>query len=273
MNEKSFGWDNLRLFLSVARNGGLSPASRETGRSAATLGRRMRALERYLGQELFLRHARGYALTSEGARLSDQLSDIETHLNKIASPRPLTARRLVKVSAGTWTTLALLGQVKDIVGQPADVRLRFVSTENVLDIMHREVIIGFRNHRPTEDGLAGRRLSRVEFAAFKRPDAPDKWIWVVAATPSAKWLDRIVADRVICEINTPRNGLDLALAGIGKMLMPTFIGDRQDSLQRCSDTIPDLAHDQWLVTHQDDRQQPEVRRVIDRLYAVFQPHP
>ena len=56
MDETSAGWDDLHLFLAVAREGGLSPAARATGRSAATLGRRMLALERAMGRELFVRH-------------------------------------------------------------------------------------------------------------------------------------------------------------------------------------------------------------------------
>lgn len=49
MSEAKAGWDDLHLFLAVAREGGLSPAARATGRSAATLGRRMLALERAMG--------------------------------------------------------------------------------------------------------------------------------------------------------------------------------------------------------------------------------
>ena len=68
MNERTFDWDNLRLFLAVARAGGLGPATRMTGKSAPTLGRRMIELERSLGRELFRRMPRGYELTDEGGR-------------------------------------------------------------------------------------------------------------------------------------------------------------------------------------------------------------
>ncbi len=271
MNEKIATWDDLQLFIAVARNGGLSPAARKTGRSAATLGRRMQALERLMGQELFLRHDRGYLLTSDGTLLFEKLCDIEPELSQLTVPRTERKRALVKVSAGTWTTLVLLSHIKDIVGSPADVRLRFVAAENVLNIAHREVVIGFRNRRPTEDTMAGRKLRRVKFAIYARPGAPDDWIKITAQTPSARWLDKVTGDSATCEVNTPRNGLDLVLAGIGKAVLPTFIGDHRAELERRGDTIQELAHDQWLVSHHDDRQLPEVRRVIDRLYAIFEP--
>ena len=271
MDETNLGWDDLRLFLAVAREGGLSPAARRTGRSAATLGRRMRALERATGRELFVRHDRGYETTVEARALLDGLAEVEARILRLTAPPDGTARPLVKISAGTWTTLALLERLDVITGALADIRLRFVAAEDVLDIPHREVVIGFRNRRPTETGLAGRRLSRVEFAPYGRPGAPERWIKVLADTPSARWLDETIGGDAHCEVNAPRNALDIALSGHGIALLPTFIGDAREGLRRTGGTVPELAHDQWIVTHQDDRHRPEVRRTIDRLCRALRP--
>lgn len=269
MNEMKIEWSDLYLFLTIAREGGLSPAAKITGRSPATLGRRMQALERTMGRDLFIRHDRGYEITAEARDLVEQLTEVETRILRSTAAPSKELRPLVKVSAGTWTTLALLENLDDILGQPADIRVRFASAENILDIPHREVVIGFRNQRPTADGLAGRKLSRVEFAPFACDHAPDLWIKVKADTPSARWLDKMIGNDAICEVTAPRNSLDLALAGQGIALLPTFIGDRQKELKQVQGTIPELAHDQWIVTHQDDRHLPEVRRAIDRMVRVL----
>jgi len=269
MNEKIVSWEDLHLFLAVARAGGLSPAARTTGRSAATLGRRMLALERAMGRELFVRHERGYELTAEARELERELGEVENRISRISRPDGSSARPLVKISAGTWTTLILLDRLEEIAGDPGDVRLRFVSAEATLDISRREVVIGFRNRRPEDPSLAGRKLALVEFAAYARPDAPDRWIKVVAETPSALWLDRRIGADAVCEVVSPRNSLDLALSGKGVALLPTFIGSRHAGLVQRGGTISELAHEQWLVTHQDDRHLPEVRRTIERLVRVF----
>ena len=266
MTEKPIAWDDLALFLAVAREGGLSPASRITGRSAATLSRRMRALERSMGFELFIRHSHGYEMTDEGKRLLAETDVIDSRIQRLAN-KP--GEPLVKISAGTWTTLALIDRLDSIVGQPPDVRLRFVSAEDILNISRREVVIGFRNHRPEAIGLAGRRLRRVEFAPYSTQESSQKWIKVVADTPSARWIGHTDNRQIACEVNSPRNALDLALAGKGVALLPTFIGDLHPSLNQTSTPIEELAHDQWIVTHQDDRLLPEVRRTIDRLCAVL----
>lgn len=270
MNEMKVDWDDLHLFLAVAREGGLSPAAKVTQRSAATLGRRMLALERAMGRELFVRHDRGYEMTSEARKLLEELTEIEARIVRLTARPGAKERPLVKVSAGTWTTLALLEKLDEITGQPADIRLRFISAETTLDMPRREVVIGFRNRRPTEESLAGRNLSRVEFAPYARTGAPERWIKVLADTPSARWLDKTIGNDAVCEVNAPRNSLDLALAGKGIALLPTFIGDGQKGLKRTGGTIPELAHDQWIVTHQDDRHLPEVRRTIDRMCRVLE---
>lgn len=269
MNERDLDWNDLRFFLAVAREGGLSPAARSVRSSPATLGRRMRALERALGRELFVRHERGYAMTAEARALVGELAEIEARILRLARHAGPEARPVVKVSAGTWTTLALLGRLEDITGAPADIRLRLLSAEAVLDIPRREAVIGFRNRRPTAVGLAGRRLARVEFAPYAAPGASRGWIRVMTDTPSARWLDRAAGAEAVCEVSAPRNALDLALAGKGKALLPTFIGDATGGLQRAGPAIDELAHDQWLVTHQDDRHLPEIRRTIDRLCRIF----
>ncbi|MCF6326347.1 MAG: LysR family transcriptional regulator [Devosiaceae bacterium] len=270
MNERNFDWNDLQLFLAVAQEGGLSPAARKTKRSAATLGRRMRKLERAMGRELFVRHDRGYEMTTYARELLNDLVGIESRITKLTARPDDTERPLVKISAGTWTIMALLEKLDEITNTPADIQLRFVSAENILDIPRREVAIGFRNKRPTETNLAGRKLSRVEFAPYAMPNAPDRWIKVLADTPSARWLDKTIGFDAICEVTAPRNSLDLALAGKGIALLPTFIGDAQKKLNRSGSTIPKLAHDQWIVTHQDDRHLPEVRRTIDRLCRILE---
>ncbi|MEO1295946.1 MAG: sulfotransferase, partial [Cyanobacteria bacterium J06636_16] len=53
------------------------------------------------------------------------------------------------------------------------------------------------------------------------------------------------------------NSLDLALAGQGIALLPTFVGKAHPTLEQRGDIIADLTQDRWIVTHQDDRHRPE----------------
>lgn len=273
MNEVNFDWDDLRLFLAVARGGGLAAATASTQKSAPTLGRRMLALERRLGQELFRRLPRGYALTDEGQALLTKATELEARLHASLGAGSTASVPTVKISAGLWVTHLLCAQARQIVGSDP-VRLRFIADDAVADIGRREALIGIRNHRPEGPGLAGRKVARVQFAVYALDAACETWAQVIGATPSAKWTQSAATGADIIEVTSSRNALDLARAGVARAVLPTFIGAQCAELTQVSPLIEDLMHDQWLVTHHEDRFLPDVRRTIDRIHMILrsQPH-
>ena len=62
-------WDDLRIFLAVARAESLSGAGKLLKLDPATVGRRIARLEEAMAVRLFTRSAQGYTLTGEGQRL------------------------------------------------------------------------------------------------------------------------------------------------------------------------------------------------------------
>ncbi|WP_372800645.1 LysR family transcriptional regulator [Paracoccus seriniphilus] len=62
-------WDDLRIFLAVARSESLSGAGRRLAMDASTVGRRIARLEHDIGATLFAKTPQGYRLTAEGGRL------------------------------------------------------------------------------------------------------------------------------------------------------------------------------------------------------------
>ena len=228
----------------------------------------MLGLERHLAVELFHRNARGYALTKEGQNLLAKTTALESLLLPITDVDPDQAIPVVKVSAGTWVTHILCEHVSEIVGTDR-IRLRFTASEEVADIGRREALIGIRNHRPEGASLAGRRTTRIRFAAYARTEHVENWAHVIGTTPSAKWVQEKARTAATIEISSPRNALDLALSGTARVVLPTFIGKQFDALKQVSPLIEELEHEQWLVTHHEDRFLPEVRKVIDRIYLIL----
>ncbi len=272
MDETNFNWDDLRLFLTVARSGGLAAAEQLSGKSAPTLGRRMLALERQLGQELFKRRARGYELTAEGIALVNAAEAIESTVSPLLVAANDTAPRRVKISAGTWTCYYLSKSIQGLKGNDSII-LQFVADEQFLDIAHREVSIGIRNQRPTQVNLAGQRINKVRFAVYAKQKNTKTWVVGLYNTPSTAWIRNTLGDSQVIEVSHPRNALDMVLAGAGKTVLPTFIGDNTKGVKRISEEIEELEHSQWLVTHHEDRHLPEVRATINRLLSVLGTNP
>ena len=268
MNEMKWNWDDLQLFLAVVRAEGLAGAARATGKSAPTLGRRMQALEDATGTELFRRHARGYELTQEGHGFLARVLEVETRILPLAAPKDGSGQFVVKISAGSWMTHALCARAADILKGRTSLRLRFISAEHVLNISHKEAIIGIRNRRPDQHGLACQKIGQVRFAGYAKDTKTRPWVQVTNKTPSARWVAAQTEGRPVMEVSAPRNALDLARAGVARAVLPSFVGDGEDDLKRVTGFIPELSHDQWLVSHQDDRFRPEVRQTITNIRTL-----
>jgi len=223
MDETIFNWDDLRLFLAVARAGGLAAAAEKTGKSPPTLGRRMLELEKQLGQELFNRLPRGYELTENGRLLLEKVNELESSIDPLTTIADGARARRVKISAGTWVTHLLSQNISQLM---VDHRLRvqFIAADHVLDIAHREAIIGVRNERPTQVSLAGRHTQKIQFAVYAANKKVKPWALVTGSTPSAQWAREQANKAPSIEVTHPRNALDMANVGAVKVVLPTFIG-------------------------------------------------
>jgi len=265
-------WDDLKAFLEVARAGGLTGAAQELNSSPATLGRHMDRLEQSLGQRLFMRAAKGYALTPAGEELRARAEAMEEAALGIDRWRAgLNETQTVRLSAGSWMSRFFAEHIDALVAPRDPFRVDFVSAEARLDIARREADIGMRNARPVEAGLAGKALGEIAFAAYRaRQSTVSVWIQSAASTPSARWVESHHSEEITMEANSPRLVMDLCQSGAGLAVLPCFVGDTNPLLERASAPIEALTHRQWLVLHHETRHQPHIRRVVRRLEALLQ---
>jgi DNA-binding transcriptional LysR family regulator len=277
---KSIVWDDLHFFVAVGRTGSLSAAAAQLGSSAATVGRRMVALEQAVGRPLFLRRQTGYELTANGRTLLEKALAMEAGAQSIRDWLDADgARSIVRVSAGAGTANFLAANFAKLWKPDDPFRIAFKTTEAKLDIAHREVEIGIRNAQPDSPNLAARRTVRLVQAPFRARNLPnaghEEWVAITpedAATRSARWLNEQPGIVIAAWANTSRTLHDLIRAGVGKGLLPCFVGDRDPLLERAGEPIEELAAYQWVVMHNDDRHRTDVRTVIDRIVELMMKH-
>jgi DNA-binding transcriptional LysR family regulator len=277
---KNLDWDNLHFFIAVGRSGSLSAAASQLGSSAATVGRRMVALEQAVGRPLFVRRQTGYELTADGRTLLDKALAMENGAQSIRDWLDADgARSIVRVSAGTGTANFFAANFAKLWKPDDPFRIAFKTTEVKLDIAHREVEIGVRNAPPDSPHLAARRtvaMAQAPFRARNHPNARSgEWVAITpedAVTRSARWVGEQPGFVVAAWANTARTLHELIRAGVGKGLLPCFVGDRDPLLERAGEPIAELAGHQWLVMHNDDRHRADVRAVIERIVALVTKH-
>ena len=276
--EQTMDWSDLRLFLAIARCGGLRAASAELNVSVATLSRRMTSFEQSLGRKLFVRGAQGYALTEEGAELRAVSADAAQGMATVA--RWVDHRDFVnqvRISAGDWTMLLLLRHLHQFI-DPADRwSPEFVASNARLDIARRQIDVGIRNARPTEAWLAAQQFGHVDYAVYAAEDAPEDIPWIGSCLddlthPASRWVEEHHSKAVGIRLSSPHLGLPLAQAGAGKMVMTRFIGDATPGLHVLGESIPELRSEQWLVMHQDERNYPPVRAALKAVGQVLEGH-
>jgi|SRR5690606_16428066 len=277
----NFSWDDLRLFLDVARLGGLSAATQTTGLSAATLGRRVTALERQVGEPLFLRSQTGYRLTPSGEELLLRAEEVEAAMLALKRWKDgAIGERVVRVSAGPWTSAFLARHIASIWTAADRFALELVTANHKVDIGRRHADIGLRNQRPTEPFLAGRLVGKVAYALYARPQlisgvAAGYFVGVAGEggqTHSARWLHARHGDRIATRGNDAMSVMELVAAGAGISVFPCFVGDSDPRVHRMAGAIPELETEQWLVCHHEERHVPAVRLVTDRIAALLREH-
>lgn len=265
--------DDLRLFLAVADCGALSAASRATGVPLPTLSRRMANIERRTGRRLFLRGPEGYRLTAEGRALANEAEGLRAVSDRLE--RWLADGRTkprVRITAGSWTTRHLAREIGRVWSCAEGWLPEFLASNAVLDIARREADIGVRNRRPEQAWLAGRRTRRLTYAVYAAGPEVSGFVSLgdgMADTPSERWLRERHGDAIVTTASTGLIALDLARAGLGRIVMPCFAGDGEPGLVRLGEPIEALSHDEWLVCHHDARHDPPVRRAIEAITRLL----
>ncbi|MEX3011869.1 LysR family transcriptional regulator [Hoeflea sp. TYP-13] len=285
-----WNWDDLRLFIAVARGGGLSMAADRTQSSAPTLGRHILALERALGMDLFHRSKDGYILTTAGLELLEIAENVEAEATKIDRWRDKELQsRKVHIAVGFWTGLFLAHKIAELRPRKGDIELALITGVNDLDLLRHQADIGLRSRRPVQTGLTGQKLSRVEFAVYGDTDYVDAnplskshrrfwecdWITVLPSgtkPQSTAWLETHLEKDALLSCNSQAALMAAVSTGAGLAVMPCFAGDASPRLVRCSDTIGELAYDQWLVSHDENRDEKHIAEILDNIADLIGRH-
>ncbi|OCW57965.1 LysR family transcriptional regulator [Hoeflea olei] len=270
-------WDDLQLFLQVAERGGLSAAAAGSGLSAATIGRRMLALERTLGRSLFVRSQQGYRLAHDGRILLERVRVMRQAAEGIADwHRDAFALPIVSLAAEPWLVPYLAANIAAIRTATDSFRLCIKTADADLDLSFRGADVAVVGVEPVSGNLARRGSVIQRYAVYRSRDRAevDNLPWISISTEFA----RAHADRYVFE--THEAGIltwtddarlveTLVEAGAGRGVLPVFVGDANPAIEREGETLAALDHPLWIVAHDDDRHRPEVRLVIDRVAELF----
>lgn len=282
-------WDDLRVFLTLAREGSLTTAAKRLGVSHPTVARRVRALEERIGARLFDRLPDRFVPTSAGEELLGDAQSMERAAESIdrrSAGLTDTARGVVRLSAGEAMTALIARHVATLRGKLRHIEFELATSHMLANLSKREADLMIREQVPDLAGIVARRLGRVAYAVYGHPDlaagmrpSPDRlrslpWVGFDdehSYMPGQKWLGGLLGDaRPVVRTNNWLVLHDAARAGAGLAVLPCYLGDTDPVLRRVGGILDDVAADQWLLVHRDLRSLPRVRAVMDAVIELFQ---
>lgn len=167
-------WDDLRLFLAVAREQSLSGAGKILRLDPATLGRRMARVEADIGVALFVKSPTGYALTDAGAQLLARAEQAEQAMRGATAEVAEASDALsgqIRIGAPDGCANYLLPQVcARLVENHPGLDIQIVALPRVFNLSRREADMAIGVSAPTAGRLVVQKITdyRLHLAAAER---------------------------------------------------------------------------------------------------------
>ena len=289
---RTLAWDDLLYVLAVGRTGSLSGAARELGVNHATVYRRIGKIETQLRVRLFDRQRNGYAPTAPGEAMIALAAEMDEDV--IALERRLAGEDLrpsgtVRVTTTDTFISTLMPMIAKFRAVYPEIKVEFVTGNQMLNLSRRDADVAVRPTMRPDETLVGRKLTTLAFAIYGSQqylasvggsDLSRNHMWVgfddsLSHLNSYAWLKQNVAsDRVGFRSTSFTAIVEAVASGMGLGILPSYLADVRPELARCSDHLPDVATDLWLLVHDDMRHAARVRAFVDFIadeVALIQP--
>jgi DNA-binding transcriptional LysR family regulator len=280
-------WDDVRVFLAVAREGSLRAAGRALGLSQPTVGRRLATFEAsFGGPALFDRLPEGLRLNAAGAALIEAAERLERAALALERRRAAASPVLngtVRISVGEWASGFLAAHLAEEseMAPPVGITLELAESSETANLARRDADIALRHEIPEGGNLFVRKVGSIACAVYRRAhDAKGSrrrpgWIGYpeeMSHLITSRWIEqqgRAHGGKIVLRGSSLRVHLEAVRNGVGIAVLPCYAADADPVLERVSPPVAELAFDYWVIVHRDLRRAACVRAVIDWVQALF----
>lgn len=282
-------WDDLKIFLAVARTESLSGAGRKLKIDPATVGRRISRLEEALGTPLFAKSPQGYAPTDAGQRLLAHAERAEQAMDGAIEELAGTSGTLsgqIRIGAPDGCANFILPQVCAAISeQNPDLDIQIIALPRVFNLSKREADIAIGVSQPTAGRLSVQKITDYNLSLFAarhylRTHPPLESLEdlknhkIVGYIPDMifdkelDYLSELGTERVQFASNSAAVQMGWIRGGFGVGIVHDFaIGPGARKMVR---VLPDevrLTRSFYLIRHQDDRRLERMNRFSEALMS------
>lgn len=286
-------WDDLRVFLSIARTGQITSAAKQLNLDHSTISRRLARLENDLSQTLFERAGRRLKISAAGENLLKVAARMESvFVSEIGSVvgDHNEVRGTVRIGAPEGLGTAYLSaHLSEIRSGHNDLSLELVALPQNYSLASREVDIAITLDRPQTGSIAARRLTDYELGFFAarsyieghgKPESLHDlvshticgYIPNLLHTKELDYLDGIgLKQRPALKSTSIIAQRTVVETGQAIAVLPFFMVNAQSDLEPVIAEYR-LTRSYWLSVHEDLRRIKRVRVAVDALSELFQRH-
>ncbi|MEX0349705.1 MAG: LysR family transcriptional regulator [Paracoccaceae bacterium] len=281
-------WDDMKVFLAVAREESLSGAGRILRMDPATVGRRITRLEAALEASLFVKSPQGYALSAAGERLLSHGEQAEEAMRAAGEALTGPADRLtgqIRIGAPDGCANYLLPQVcTQISAENPDLDIQILALPRVINLSRREADMAVTVSPPTAGQLLVQKITDyklhlVAHRRYLRRNPEIRNVEDLRGHPMIGYIPDMIFDReldylsdlgikrVMLASNSVSVQLRLAAGATGLCVAHDFT---LPSHRRLAKVLPDqisLTRSFYLVRHQGDRRSERLNRFAAALSA------
>ncbi|QND50979.1 LysR family transcriptional regulator [Phyllobacterium sp. 628] len=275
-------WDDVRIFLAVARAGQILGAAKRLGVNHATVARRLTALEDDINTKLLTRRTNGCELTHAGEEFLLSAERMEAEMLSIRSSlgdADVSISGSVRIGAPDGFGVSFLApRLATLTARYPDLKIQLVPVPRSFSLSRREADIAITVDRPDQGRLVAKKLvdytlclyaSRAYLAAHPAPQSIDDlpkhrlvgYVDDLVISPSLNYAPEITRDwRPAFEISSAIGQVEAVKAGAGIGILHTFIAREHPDLVP---VLPErtIHRSYWLAYH-------ESVRTLRRITAV-----
>ena len=275
-------WDDMRVFLAVARAEGLTAAAPVLKMDPATLGRRVARLETAIGAALFVKSPQGYALTDLGVQMRDRAAEAEVAFSLAVDTGQGAATLLgqIRIGAPDGAANFLLPQVcADIQRANPNLEVQILALPRVVNLSRREADMAITVSPPAAGRLTVQKVTDYQLHLATRRDAsPVRSLADIKGRALVGYIPDMIFDKELDYLgDMGQAGVQLASNSVAvqmQMLRRSGIGIVHDfalpSVPELTRVLTDdvtLLRSFYLVRHTSDRQSERLSRFATALMA------
>jgi DNA-binding transcriptional LysR family regulator len=291
-------WDDVRVFLALARHRKLGSAAKSLGMDPTTMSRRLTRLAASLDTTLFEQRDGQHVLTERGVALLANAERAEAAMMDANDARleggpPGLIRVGIPESLCTWFVAPRLQQFE---AEHPNILIDLISPSFLLDPLKREIDIAIVPARPVRGALTTRKIINTTLGLYAsqayldahepitcREDIRNHrfigYVRQILPASEERYSDAVLPD-LLMTIRTTSISVQRSLIsnGSGIGLLPYYLGRSQPDLVPVLEAEVQIPHSFWLVVREDVRHTARITafinwisRAVRESSAIFGP--